>query len=672
MNKNHDCAHCAKKHLSQALVILEEILGGYQNTDHEIYCMGHLAEAASHLLSNPELSASIRDFRKKLFEQRAGVSVDDLAKIKEFCSKLNQKSVLSPTPQQPVLDSTVCVITPTGDRPATLKILKECLERQTIKPRAWVVVDDGVMESLSVIKDYPTLIYIRRDKQETGHTLRENMLLALRSHAGSNNIIMEDDDWYAPDYIETMLAGLKQNKLVGVRPYMYYSLASKSYLTRPTEKSMSVWANTAFRGEIVPEMLPIIEQTKDHSLDVNVWNALGNKYGYIVEKDHILHVGIKNAPGRAGTTGMHNRESLGTLDADYTYLTSVVGEYFANKYKNLLDTVDVVLPLSSNGSKFDNLEARMALRSIQTNFLNLGKIYVVCEELPAWMTNVVHVKRGDSSASGKDAVLIHKVLEACKIPELSQKFIFWSDDQVLTSPLSSADIVPVVASIPIDKMGNSKWNNRLKRTKELLESKGKPSHNWESHVPQLFDKTKFVEIMSSVDFDSDIGYGINTLYFNMLDTQPTVKQESVKVTLEGQKLCCGGIPKAIRGKPWIGYNDAGFQNGLSNWLKNNFPAPSKYENDIVMPIVESLPQAVMDNGPTSPTITFAMLFEKKELILKQFPDLKTHYDEIEAKKAANPQWREGNLVMYANPLMMGFMDSCVKSGISPYEFLGIS
>ena len=172
--KKHDCKECATKHLSQALVLMDEVMGGYKNTDHIYYCIGHLAEASSHL-SSTELSNQIRDFRLSLGDF-SNISIGNMVQLKDLLDKVvgvqeEQKS----TPMTLVENETV-VITPTGDRPAILRILKECLERQTIKPRAWVVVDDGVVGSLDVIKDYPSLIYIRRDKLGTGHTLKENML----------------------------------------------------------------------------------------------------------------------------------------------------------------------------------------------------------------------------------------------------------------------------------------------------------------------------------------------------------------------------------------------------------------------------------------------------------------------------------------------------------------
>ena len=672
MEKKHDCVECAKKHLSQALVLLEEILNGYQGTDHEIYCMGHLAEASSHLLDQPVLAQNIRTLRKELFEDKRPPTLTDLENIKTMWKSI-QSSAPNTTLQKPVLSpDRVCVITPTGDRPLTLKILRDCIESQTVKPNKWIIIDDGQFDSSIIVRDLPYVSYVKRPRTESGNTIKENMLKAFDICNAQNIIIMEDDDWYAPDYIESMLEGLKHNKLVGIRPYMYYSLKTKSYMIRGQRNSMSIWATTAFHPDLIPEIRKVINITKDHSIDINVWNALGQKFGYVFEKDHMMHVGIKNAPGRNGTTGTHDKESLGTFDPDGSFLKKIVGSRFFNMYNKSHEIMDVVLHLGT-GSKFDNMEVRMALRSIQTNFLQLGNIYVVAEKLPVWMTGVKHIQVPDVSNSGKDAILINKVLAACKLPELSENFMFWSDDQVLVKPTALWEIASVVADTPIDTMGNSKWQMRMIAIKELLEEKGITNiHNWESHVPQPMNKTTFIELMSSLEYDTGVGFGINTLYFGLQNYPPIRKQNECKLTLEGAKLCCGGIPKAVRGKTWIGYNDAGFQNGLSNWLKNNFPAPSKYENDIVMPIVESLPQAVMDNGPTSPTITFAMLFEKKELILKQFPDLKTHYDEIEAKKAANPQWREGNLVMYVNPLMLGFMDSCVKNKISPYEILSIS
>lgn len=678
--KNHDCIECAKKHLSKALVLSEEIPNGYEDTDHEIYLIGNLAEAESHLLAYPVLALSIRDIRKSISgKQSRDEFLSGIDKIKAIWMELKKIphentstsnaslapfASISPYPQiAEVAKSSTCVITPTGDRPIMLRILRKCLEAQSVKPD-WIVVDDGISDSSPIVKGYPKLTYYRRQPNTSGiNSIKEQMLEVFSRGVGYENIvIMEDDDWYSSDYIESMIDGLKHNKLVGIRPYMYYSVKTNSYMIRGQTKSMSIWATTAFKSDIIPDIIDIIKETKDHSIDINVWNKLGAKYGYVFEKDHMMHVGIKNAPGRSGTTGTHSKHSLGASDPDGSFLKKIVGEDYYRSYANLFKTMDIVLPLGT-GSKYDNVESRMALRSIKSNFIQLGSIFVVCDELPSWMTNVIHVKCGDVSKSGKDAILINKVLEACKRTELSENFMFWSDDQVLVKPMFIDDVVPVAATMRIETMGDTKWNKRLKNTKLFLESKNKPTQNWESHVPQPYNKSKFVEVMSGIDYDVDIGYGINTLYFNMIDQKPSVLESQCKLTLEGGKLCCKGIPGAVQNKTWIGYNDNGLQNGLLDYLNKIFPKPSAFEktsDSTIIPQTASMPKSLFNAID---------IYNHKDKVLAHFPALSQYYDDIERKKLSNPSWRAGNLKRYIQPLVDEFIKQCDAIHKSPHSVL---
>ena len=66
----------------------------------------------------------------------------------------------------------------------------------------------------------------------------------------------------------------------------------------------------------------------------------------------------------------------------------------------------------------------------------------------------------------------------------------------------------------IASYGGSRWRDRMKSTAEVLKSRGHSLHHFDSHVPQLMNKHKFIEEMESYDYESGIGYCVNTLYFN--------------------------------------------------------------------------------------------------------------------------------------------------------------
>ena len=67
------CAHCAKKHLCQAMVLLDESMNGYP--EHRWMAIGHVAEAESEIAGlYADIAGMLREARKTMDENRSYVS----------------------------------------------------------------------------------------------------------------------------------------------------------------------------------------------------------------------------------------------------------------------------------------------------------------------------------------------------------------------------------------------------------------------------------------------------------------------------------------------------------------------------------------------------------------------------------------------------------------------
>ena len=59
------CPACARKHLGQAIVLLQESVQGYP--EHRWIAMGHIAEAEAEIQGySPEIADALRNIRKKM------------------------------------------------------------------------------------------------------------------------------------------------------------------------------------------------------------------------------------------------------------------------------------------------------------------------------------------------------------------------------------------------------------------------------------------------------------------------------------------------------------------------------------------------------------------------------------------------------------------------------
>lgn len=223
----------------------------------------------------------------------------------------------------------VAVITPTGDRPECIALLERWMSRQTRQPDLWVVSDNG---------DTPATLtmgqkHVRAPFMASRNGIASNSVNAV-SHVPEDHhiVVMEDDDWYPPDYIEKRVAVLEKGAdLSGSIRGRTYNVRIRHWTEITTKgESWSIWGQTAIRAGLKP----YVERTLRHVLALgktpcrHIWEGRGK-----VPEDAVHHVGIKGMPGRAGVTKAHrvSAEWAGhwgptRFDSDLSKLREWVGE----------------------------------------------------------------------------------------------------------------------------------------------------------------------------------------------------------------------------------------------------------------------------------------------------------------------------------------------------------
>lgn len=209
-------------------------------------------------------------------------------------------------------DPEITVITPTGDRPLAFRLCQQWMANQTLKPGQWIVVDDGKMP----LTPTPAMQYIRREPRpdDPKHTLDLNMRTALPLIKGSKILIMEDDEYYAPRYLEEMAKRLDQVEVVGIMRAKYYHLPTGGYVQIGNTGHASL-AETGFRRSF----LPVFEQCINRGivpnwLDEQIWRTVNESKKaareitslLFVDDGGSLYAGIKGLPGRNGMGQGHN------------------------------------------------------------------------------------------------------------------------------------------------------------------------------------------------------------------------------------------------------------------------------------------------------------------------------------------------------------------------------
>ena len=196
----------------------------------------------------------------------------------------------------------ITAITPTGDRPLPFTLCQYWMSKQTLKIDQWIVVDDGKIPTEPKVG----MEYIRREPQpdDPERTLIENLRAAIPYIRGNKILIIEDDEYYAPGYVEEISSRLNHHEIVGIGRSKYYHLPS-GYFAHLANTHQSSLAEMAFSRTFLSEFRNFL--TGNLYLDMRIWRAVDRRRAHLFFDDKKpLHVGMKGMPGRHGIGGGHD------------------------------------------------------------------------------------------------------------------------------------------------------------------------------------------------------------------------------------------------------------------------------------------------------------------------------------------------------------------------------
>ena len=234
----------------------------------------------------------------------------------------------------------VSVITPTGDRSNLLGRLNTYMSRQTRQPDEWIVCDDGA-EAPPVKLDATTYIKPSWIRGEFGtSTLPANLLEAMNYVTGDLILIMEDDDWYDKDYIQTYveLAELyPESLLFGCANNVYYRWPEGLFLGHNNKQHSSL-CSTGFKSGATDQFIQsCINPWMKYYVDGGLWYNYGKKLDrtmFIHEKPIVI--GMKNLTSDPVGFGHGRHDNLFLEDTGNVLLKKWIGEEDTAWYRNFV------------------------------------------------------------------------------------------------------------------------------------------------------------------------------------------------------------------------------------------------------------------------------------------------------------------------------------------------
>jgi len=228
----------------------------------------------------------------------------------------------------------ITVVTLTKNRPEAFNLLREWVVRQTYKgDMQWLVVTDGKLDGYDF--DSPLIdLAVRKPKKGEFHSHISNIHYAVPRVKGDPVLFMEDDDWYAPNYIEDRLSSMEGVLVSGVTPPLYYHVGLRRAKKLSKNKVFAPLSTTTMRAEVLPlldEVAHKREARKRLMVDSRFWTRrlveddVPRRITHQSPPDDVIFVGMKGMPGQPGIGIGHRKRSPGN-DPEMETLRKWIGE----------------------------------------------------------------------------------------------------------------------------------------------------------------------------------------------------------------------------------------------------------------------------------------------------------------------------------------------------------
>lgn len=174
----------------------------------------------------------------------------------------------------------------------------------------WVIVDDGeAPQPIAFERDGWTLEIVRPEPfWQLGQNTQARNLLAGLAVIGPDEkvVIIEDDDHYKSDWLETVDHELRRSELVGEMLARYYNVAIREGRQLKNSQHASL-CSTAVRGGALSALRTSCKR-RPKFIDLDLWKTFRPSHLF---GGHRV-TGIKGLPGRGGIGMGHRADFRGT------------------------------------------------------------------------------------------------------------------------------------------------------------------------------------------------------------------------------------------------------------------------------------------------------------------------------------------------------------------------
>lgn len=238
------------------------------------------------------------------------------------------------------------------------------------------------------------------------------------------------------------------------------------------------------------------------------------------------------------------------------------------------ELIDIFIPLGP-GSRYENIEIKYALRSIERYAIGWRKIWIV-GTIPSFLHETDRIKliQKKEYNHNKATRISRKVLWAFENLPMTNRIAFWNDDYLLINTIDVREILPYYRGTLMRKITHTSggWHKTLNITANALLEAGLPARHYDIHVPILLDRNKFCalgEWWIRSRSAGGMGFVMKSIYGNNYykDTPFTTRDRKIQGNWSRDM-----IRSMINNGRWlISYGDGALKTGLGTWMAEQFP-----------------------------------------------------------------------------------------------------